>query len=523
MSADFDVAVAGSGFAGSLIAAIAKRLGRSVVLLERGKHPRFAIGESSTPLANLLLDELAQRYDLPRLLPLTKWGKWQQAYPKISCGLKRGFTFYHHQTGRAFQRDPLRQNQLLVAASPADHVADTHWYRPDFDQFLVEEAQAGGAEYVDQIALDTLEFRGGQVQLEGERQGKRLSMRTRFLIDATGPRGFLHRALQLPEAPFEHLSATEALFSHFTDVHRLSEMEAFREAERPPYPVDDAAVHHVFEGGWIWVLRFNNGITSAGVAATKEFARTLRFMEGKAAWQRLLEGLPSIREQFEGSVAQCPFVHMPQLGFRSRTIVGPQWGLLPSAAGFVDPLLSTGFPLTLAGVTRLVRALEEDWETPRFEGRLRDYASETIEELRAAELLVAALYAAMKDFPTFSALTLLYFAAVSFSETVRRLGKTELAPSFLLRNRTTFHGQLQHLCLEALSILREREMTARERAAFWEAIYRAIEPIDVAGLGKASRRNWHPVDAQDLLGAANKCEATVEEMKALLVRCGFGN
>jgi choline dehydrogenase-like flavoprotein len=60
MRATFDIAVIGSGFAGSLIAMIARRLGRSVILIERGKHPRFTIGESSTPLANLLLEEIAR-------------------------------------------------------------------------------------------------------------------------------------------------------------------------------------------------------------------------------------------------------------------------------------------------------------------------------------------------------------------------------------------------------------------------------------------------------------------------------
>ncbi len=55
----FDIAVVGAGFAGSLLAMIAQRLGLRVILLERGHHPRFAIGESSTPLSNLLLEELA--------------------------------------------------------------------------------------------------------------------------------------------------------------------------------------------------------------------------------------------------------------------------------------------------------------------------------------------------------------------------------------------------------------------------------------------------------------------------------
>ena len=63
---DADVAIVGSGFTGSLAALALRRARARVVLIERGRHPRFAIGESSTPLANLLLEELADRYDLPR-------------------------------------------------------------------------------------------------------------------------------------------------------------------------------------------------------------------------------------------------------------------------------------------------------------------------------------------------------------------------------------------------------------------------------------------------------------------------
>src|SRR5205809_384449 len=106
MNAHFDLAIIGSGFSGSLLSLIARKLGRSVVLLERGAHPRFAIGESSTPLANLLLEELTTRYDLPRILPLAKWGTWQKSYPEIASGLKRGFTFFHHKAGQKWIAQP---------------------------------------------------------------------------------------------------------------------------------------------------------------------------------------------------------------------------------------------------------------------------------------------------------------------------------------------------------------------------------------------------------------------------------
>ncbi len=290
MSRVYDIAIVGSGFAGSLTAMIAKRLGHSVVLLERGKHPRFVIGESSTPLSNLLLDDLATRYDLPAIKPLAKWGTWQQSYPQIACGLKRGFTFYHHRLGLPDAPDPERHNQLLVAASPHDGIADTHWYRADFDEFLVHQAQTLGVDYVDEVKLEKFVEAGEEVQLAGQRAGRSVEFCAQFVVDATGPRGFLHHALRLPEAGLPGYPQTQALYSHFSNVKRIDQIKPPQEA--PPFPIDDAAVHHIFDGGWIWVLHFNNGITSAGVAATDKTATDLRLFDGEPAWERLLDLTP---------------------------------------------------------------------------------------------------------------------------------------------------------------------------------------------------------------------------------------
>src|ERR1700745_1683746 len=110
---DCDLAILGSGFGGTLLALVARRLGLSVALVERGTHPRFAIGESSSPLANLLLEEIATQYSLPRLFPLTTYGIWQRTHPEIACGLKRGFTYYHHKKGSPFRFNSDRSNQLM--------------------------------------------------------------------------------------------------------------------------------------------------------------------------------------------------------------------------------------------------------------------------------------------------------------------------------------------------------------------------------------------------------------------------
>jgi FADH2 O2-dependent halogenase len=297
------------------------------------------------------------------------------------------------------------------------------------------------------------------------------------------------------------------MYTHFNNVQRLDPP-----GDPPPFPADDAAVHHIFDGGWIWVLRFNNGITSAGVAATDQAAARFGLSEGAPGWQRLLQCLPTVRDQFAKAVPERPFSYTPQLSFRSGAIAGRRWALLPSAAGFVDPLLSTGFPLVLLGVARLAEIFET--YPSQWSDALPTYARQTEQELLATSSLVGSLYASMANFPLFVSLTLLYFAAASFSEAARRLGRPHVAGSFLLHDHPLF--QIQTL-LERARAVRTQEGTRRLN----DEVRRIIEPFNVAGLGNPTRRNWYPAEAEDMLQAASKLGAERKEVARLLARCGF--
>ncbi len=542
-----DVAIIGSGFSGTLLALALRRRGRSVALVEAGRHPRFAIGESSTPLANLLLEEIAAEYDLPRLAPLAKWSTWRRAYPELPVGLKRGFSFFHHRQGEPFADGPDHARQLLVAASPHDGIADTHWYRADFDAFLAREAVAAGAELFEETRVAAIDLPArGDVTLDLAHAGARCPLRAGFVVDASGPRGALSRLLRLPERPLRWLPPTQALFTHFEGVARWDSLApgppapgpwplapdsrplapgpwALAPDSRPltpdpPFPIDDAALHHMFEGGWIWVLRFDNGITSAGAALTDPLAAAIGAADGAPAWERLLDRLPSVRAQFEGARPVRPFVHSPRLAYRSAVIGGPRWALMPSAAGVIDPLLSTGFPLTLLGIQRLASLLTATQDDETRERRLQDYAARTLRELDATERLVGALYGAMPRFPRFKRLALLYFAAAVYSETARRLGRPAIAPGFLLCDHPGFAPALTAVC-EAASQVGPDD--AAGEAALAAMIDAAIAPFDLAGLGDRSRRDWYPVLADDLVAARHKVNASAGEIAALLERCGF--
>jgi FADH2 O2-dependent halogenase len=193
---------------------------------------------------------------------------------------------------------------------------------------------------------------------------------------------------------------------------------------------------------------------------------------------------------------------------------------LPSAAGFVDPLLSTGFPLTLLGVGRLARILEDTLAGRQLELALNEYSRQTLAELDATEQVIGALYASMDDPETFNALTLLYFAAATWSETVRRLHHPERAAGFLLRDDPQFGPATREICTRVLAMRRRDEWNETSRNEIIREVQETIRPFDVAGLTSQSRRNWYPVQIDDLLRAHGRLGVSADRVKQMLRECG---
>ena len=499
---DFDIAIVGSGFGGSLLAMIARRLGYRVTLLERGRHPRFAIGESASPLAGVLIEQLADLYDLPRVRPLSAFGTWQRAYPDLVCGLKRGFTYFKHERGERYRVAGDRSNRLLVAASPSDELSDTHWLRSDVDHFLVREAIDLGVEYLDEVTLDAVaSCPDGAPELVGQRRGAPLRVRADFVVDASGPRGFLSRALGIEPRGFDAYPATQALFSHFIDVPRCDAMADYDGGrETPPYPIDDAALHHVFDGGWMWVLRFGNGVISAGIAVDDGLARELRLSEGEPAWRRFLAMYPSIAEQFEAARAIREFTWMPQVSYRASVAAGERWAMLPSAAAFIDPLFSTGIPMTLLGIERLAGMLSAGLKT-------RLYEETTLREADHTARFIAGCYAAFSRFDLFTAYSMFYFVAASFSEMARRLNPDAASRGFLGAADDHFSSALRRL---------SPAQSLADAAAFAREVAAACEPLNVAGLCDPTKRNSYGVDLEDTVRGARKIGLAPDRVREML-------
>ncbi|MEZ4595103.1 MAG: FAD-dependent oxidoreductase, partial [Chloroflexota bacterium] len=95
---DFDVAIIGSGIAGSALAAILARHGQRVVVFEARSHPRFAIGESLILETSEMMRALAHFFDVPELAYFSTENFLP--FAGTTHGIKRHFGFLHHQPGQ---------------------------------------------------------------------------------------------------------------------------------------------------------------------------------------------------------------------------------------------------------------------------------------------------------------------------------------------------------------------------------------------------------------------------------------
>jgi len=509
------VAIVGAGFAGSILARVLEVQGHDVTLVEKSRHPRFAIGESSTPLAAICLERLADRYALPELRNLAAYGRWMEAMPHVRRGLKRGFTFYGHERNHPFSNTMRNNRRLLVAASPEDRIADSHWLRSDVDAYLAKMATDAGVRYLDRTQMTSAEI-GESIKLLGNGPNGTVSIDTDVAIDAAGNAGFLGRQLGLASAERPTNLTTALVFGHFEGVQPFADVASISNSmPAGPYPDDRAAVHHLLREGWMYQLPFDHGIVSAGFLIEHgPWWKVQQTMSPRELWDDMLYAYPSLADQFSDAKPVTEIQVVPQLQRRLETAAGPNWALLPYSYAFSSPMFSTGIAWSLVAVERIARAFEDPATLPsafdRYDALLRDEAVHL-------EHLVAGAYATRHDFDAFVEYAMLYFAAASFSEASQRLldvardGHEWCWDGFLGAR----DPQLQPLIELISKDLRTAQPDPSELAS---RIREGIASRNVAGLSDASRNRMYPVDLDDLAKKADLLGLTTEEIRLQLPR-----
>ncbi|TVQ65069.1 MAG: hypothetical protein EA360_10825 [Balneolaceae bacterium] len=487
----YDFLIVGSGFGGSVLAACLKQAGKKVLMIERGTHPRFAVGESSTPIADMILRELADTYSLPYLNRISRYGEWQRSYPDVICGLKRGFSYYKHEKGKIFRGDEDHTRECLVAASMDDENSDTNWLRSDVDHFLVEKAVESGVDYLEQAEIRKLTRNEAEsawianISLKDQE----LTVTCNWIVDATGSPAFSRRYFGTEVQSDFFKTDSEALFTHFDGAQRWDSrlQEKGCIITDYPYRPDDSALHQLIDEGWIWMLRFRTGLLSAGLVLD----RNRNLYDGslpESFWRQVISSYPSLQELFEeASVSDQPgtFLTTGRLQRRLNRVWGEGWVAMNHTAGFVDPLHSTGIAFTLSGIEKLLKIFTGDLDREKTDAGFRQYEHSLFRELEFIDTLVACCYAAGTHFRLFTASVMLYFAATVLYEQSRLRGEK---PDYFLN---ADHSGLTGITLETYCDLKAigSNPSDDQIEKLTEKIRERIRPFNSAGLMDPEKKN----------------------------------
>jgi flavin-dependent dehydrogenase len=307
-----------------------------VVLLEKGVHPRFHIGESLLPMNLPILERLGV---LDRVKDIGVF--------------KPGADF------------PLQDNANSVNVFRFDRALNPvfgHAYqvkREEFDHLLFENARDSGADVRMQVTVEKVEFgadgRPATVHARNA-EGEALAFAPRYLIDASGRDTFMGGKLKLKKKNALHQSA--AIFSHFRGVSRRDGADAGNiTVERFPH-------------GWMWLIPLRDNVMSVGAVCFPEYLKQRRG-DNESFLMQTLQATPSVWSRMQQAERIAPVHATGNYSYTCTQMTGPGWVMVGDAYAFIDPVFSSGVYLGMNSGEHAAAVVDGALHDPASETRLQ--------------------------------------------------------------------------------------------------------------------------------------------------------
>ena len=335
------VVVIGAGPSGAIAAALLKRKGHDVLIVERQHFPRFSIGESL----------------LSHCLDFVEEAGMLEAVQAAGFQLKNGAAFAWGEQYSAFDFGDTFSN-----GKPTTFQVQ----RADFDKLLADQAELQGVEirYGETVTAVDVERSKPLLQVVRE-DASRYQIEADFILDASGYGRVLPRLLDL-EAP-SSFPIRQAVFTHVED--RI-DCEGF---EREKILI---TTHPTRRDIWFWTIPFSNGRCSVGVvAAAEQFAGHSQNLD--QCLRSFIDQSPSLGRVLANAVWDTPARTIGGYSANVKTLHGPGFALLGNAAEFLDPVFSSGVTIAMRSASMAAAVLHR-----QLQGEAVDWQTEFAEPLK---------------------------------------------------------------------------------------------------------------------------------------------
>ncbi len=421
-SDEFDIVILGSGMSGSALAMPLSRAGLRILVVDKTPHPRFAIGEAMVPTTTAGFEHLAKTYGVPEFEQIFSYPGLKElgcaAYPKTH------FFFAVQRPG-----EPLSAHeQTMFETLELPIGPDVHMFRADVDAFLVSRYPKYGIEYYDQAELVHHVVASDGIKCTIATEKGHTTVKTKLIVDASGAKSQLATDLGLRHPEPELKTQTRALFGHFRNVGKLEDVVAPNEEFR--YARDAGTIHHCFRGGWIWVIPFDNGITSIGIILDERLYPVNDQLTAQEEFDKVVQLFPTVQAQFEGMEAVRPVIRTGRIQYSCSSLLSEGVILGPNTGGFVDALYSTGFGIIQAFVTRFVPLAVQfvanpDYSPQKVPDHFRELDRVYSSELRMIDTVVHGTIESFRSFDVFKQYWRIWTTASLIQFFTRLLGAPE--------------------------------------------------------------------------------------------------
>jgi len=328
-----EILIIGAGPAGAVAAALLRRHGHAVLVIEREQFPRFSIGESLLPQSMAYLEQAGM----------------------LQAVVEHGFQF---KNGASFVRGD-RQTSFDFRDKHSPGWGTTYQVqRADFDHLLAQQAQLQGAEIRYRQTVTGIDLDGPQPHTHvRDANGREYTIASKFVLDASGFGRVLPRLLDL-ERP-SGFPLRGAYFTHIADGIR--DLQFDRNKIR-------VTIHPEHHDVWYWLIPFAQGRCSIGVVAESAFLDTIAGDETTKLRTLVMQD-PALRALLQDATWDTPARNISGYAANVTSLWGKGYALLGNAGEFLDPVFSSGVTIALKSASlasetlnRMLAGEQVDWE-----------------------------------------------------------------------------------------------------------------------------------------------------------------